>query len=84
METVEERGPKRTRSGNGKSKTQDDQFDLVQVFSATKAREREALGSKVTEWLEKNDVTIIDHIVTQSSDEAFHCFTITLFCKRRT
>jgi hypothetical protein len=52
----------------------------VKVFSATKARERAALGDDITAWLRKNDgVEIIDKIVTQSSDSEFHCLTITLF-----
>lgn len=55
----------------------------VKVFSATKAREREALGENVTAWIRDNsDVEIIDKIVTQSSDSEFHCLTITLFYRR--
>lgn len=54
-------------------------FDRIKVFSASKAREREALGDRVTEWLENNDVNVTKHEVTQSSDHAFHCLTITLF-----
>jgi len=56
------------------------QLTGVKVFSATKARERESLGEKATEWLrEHQDVEIIDKIVTQSSDSEFHCLTITIF-----
>jgi hypothetical protein len=54
----------------------------VKVFSATKARERGALGEDVTWWLKENpDAQIVDKIVTQSSDSEFHCLTITLFYK---
>ena len=55
------------------------QFTGVKVFSATKAQEREQLGEKVTDWLARNNVEIVDKIVTQSSDSEFHCLAITLF-----
>jgi len=57
-------------------------FDLVKVFSATKARERVALGERVTEWLaeQRGKVVVVDKVVSQSSDNEFHCLTITLFC----
>lgn len=52
----------------------------VKVFSATKAKEREALGDHVTRWLKLNpNVEVVDKIVTQSSDSEFHCLTITIF-----
>lgn len=55
-------------------------FDGVKVFSATKAKEREALGDRLTEWMGANpDKNIVDTIVTQSSDNEFHCLTITVF-----
>lgn len=55
-------------------------FNGVKVFSATMAQERDQLGEKITSWLaERPSVKIIDKIVTQSSDEAFHCLAITLF-----
>lgn len=56
-------------------------FDGMKVFSATKMAERENLGEKVTEWIrsQKGNITIVDKIVTQSSDSEFHCVTITLF-----
>lgn len=58
-------------------------FDGVKVFSATKAREREEISLRITEWLHKNrgKMTIVDKVVTQSSDSEFHCFTITIFYK---
>jgi hypothetical protein len=53
----------------------------VKVFTATKARDREALGDLVTNWLRNNpQAQVVDKIVTQSSDREFHCLTITLFC----
>ena len=57
-------------------------FDGVKVFSATKAREREELGDIITRWLQEHqDLTIVDHVVTQSSDNEFHCLTVTIFYK---
>ena len=55
-------------------------FNGVKVFSATMAQERDQLGEKITVWLrDRPNVKIVDKIVTQSSDEAFHCLAITLF-----
>ena len=55
-------------------------FNSVKVFSATMAHERERLGERITEWIEENpNCEIVDTIVTQSSDEAFHCLAITVF-----
>jgi hypothetical protein len=51
----------------------------VKVFTATKARDRQALGDNVTRWLSENpSVRILEKKVTQSSDAQFHCLTITL------
>ncbi len=55
-------------------------YNGVKLFSATMAQEREALGGRVTEWMRANpNCKIVDTMVTQSSDEAFHCLTITVF-----
>jgi hypothetical protein len=52
----------------------------VKVFTATKAKEREALGDVVTRWLADNPrARVVDKVVTQSSDSQFHCLSITLF-----
>jgi hypothetical protein len=52
----------------------------VKVFTATKAKEREALGDVITRWLADNPrARVTDKIVTQSSDSQFHCLSITLF-----
>lgn len=59
-------------------------FDGVKVFSATKAREREELGEIITKWLQDHsDYTVVDHVVTQSSDNEFHCLTVTIFFKHK-
>ena len=55
-------------------------FNGVKVFSATMAQDRDHLGEKITNWLKDHpNVKVVDKIVTQSSDEAFHCLAITLF-----
>ena len=55
-------------------------FDGVKVFSATKARDREMLGERMTEWLDRHpDINVVDTVVTQSSDREFHCLSITIF-----
>jgi hypothetical protein len=44
------------------------------------AQERENLGEKVTLWIREHpQCQVVDTIVTQSSDEAFHCLAITVF-----
>lgn len=60
--------------------TDRNRFNGVKVFSATMAQERDQLGEKITQWMEAHrNAKIVDKIVTQSSDEAFHCLAITLF-----
>jgi hypothetical protein len=55
-------------------------FTGAKVFSATKAREREDLGAKLTKWMKENpELTIVDKHITQSSDNEFHCLTIFVF-----
>jgi hypothetical protein len=55
-------------------------YNGVKVFSATKAREREMLGERITEWIESmGKIEIVDTTVTQSSDREFHCLTVTIF-----
>ena len=60
-------------------------YNGVKVFSATKARERENLGERITDWLDANlkRYDLVDTIVTQSSDREFHCLTITVFYKHK-
>ncbi len=61
------------------------QFTGVKVFSATKAKEREELGETVTRWMRSNaDLEVVDRVVTQSSDDEFHCLTIILFFRPKT
>ena len=58
-------------------------YDAVKTFTATKAQEREALGDRVTAWLDDNPgVSVLDTKVRQSSDHQFHCLTIAVFYRR--
>jgi PDZ domain-containing secreted protein len=56
------------------------QFSTVKVFSATLAREREQLGERIAAWLKQHpELTPVDKVITQSSDQEFHCLSVTLF-----
>ncbi|HEY0253484.1 MAG TPA: hypothetical protein VGC41_18245 [Kofleriaceae bacterium] len=64
---------------------QDVKFNGVKVFSATMVADRDQLGEKVTDWISHNaDKHVTDLVVTQSSDEAFHCIAITVFYHEET
>jgi hypothetical protein len=64
--------------------TNGDEFVGVKVFSATKAADRSSLGDRVTAWMgEHPEHEIVDKVVTQSSDRAFHCIAITLFWRAK-
>lgn len=55
-------------------------FNGVKIFSATMMGDREALGGRVTDWIRNNpECKVVEVFVTQSSDEAFHCITLTVF-----
>jgi len=56
------------------------EFNGVKVFSATMVADRDRLGDKVTAWIGENrQIDVREMVVTQSSDEAFHCLAITVF-----
>jgi folate-dependent tRNA-U54 methylase TrmFO/GidA len=56
----------------------------VKVFSTTLARDREQMGETITRWLaEHPGLEIVDREVRQSSDNEFHCLTITLFYREK-
>ena len=59
-------------------------YDAVKVFTATKAKEREALGEVMTAWLRRmeGEIEVVDTKVIQSSDQQFHCLTIVVFYTR--
>jgi hypothetical protein len=49
--------------------------------SATKSRSREQLGERVSTWLEAHPGgRLLKIAVLQTSDRAFHCISIVLFC----
>ena len=55
-------------------------FNGVKVFSATMVAQRGALGGVVTDWIQANpQLAIVDVVVSQSSDESFHCVAISVF-----
>jgi len=55
-------------------------FNGVKVFSATMVADRDQLGEKITAWMASHpQCRVTDVVVTQSSDEAFHCLAITVF-----
>lgn len=52
----------------------------VKVFSATKAKDREVLGERITAWMREHPQhEVVNRIVRQSSDREFHCLSITVF-----
>ena len=68
------------QDASGKEGVIMEKFTGVKVFSATLARDREALGDQVTKWLKENQhIDVVDRVVMQSSDREFHCLSIILF-----
>ena len=58
----------------------DVKFNGLKLFSATMVADRDQLGEKVTSWISSHPhCKPVEFVVTQSSDEAFHCLAITLF-----
>lgn len=68
-------------SGTGSIQFGDNrEFNGVKIFSATMLNEREHLGDKITDWIERNPrCQVREIVVTQSSDDAFHCIALTVF-----
>lgn len=55
-------------------------FRGVKVFSATLQQDREQLGARIMHWLAAHPrLRIVDKVVCQSSDDAFHCLTFVFF-----
>ena len=56
-----------------------DTINLVKVFSATKRRDREEVGNRVTAWLRDHpEVDVFRAIVALTSDREFHCYSLVL------
>jgi hypothetical protein len=69
-----------SQSGGSLTLRKDVLFNGVKVFSATMVADREQLGEKVTAWIAANpNKKVTDIVITQSSDEAFHCIALTVF-----
>lgn len=66
-------------------KVQLGKFDGVKVFAATMYQERAALSDRITNWLTANAPTleVVDIVMRQSSDAAYHCVTCVIFYRRR-
>jgi folate-dependent tRNA-U54 methylase TrmFO/GidA len=61
-----------------------ERYTGVKVFSTTLARDREVMGETITRWLAEHPaLEVVDKQVRQSSDQEFHCLTITLFYRER-
>lgn len=60
-------------------------FNGVKVFGATMLAQRQTLGEEVTAWLEtarrRPGFEIVDIVVRQSSDDAYHLIAIVIFFK---
>ena len=72
------------REGQMEKKSHESAFNGVKVFAATMMEPRQMLGEKVTQWIEearrtKPGFELVDIVVSQSSDEAFHCISMVLF-----
>jgi len=56
---------------------------VIKTFSATMAKDREALGDHVTSWLRLHDDVTVDEIRTlQSSDSEYHCLSVIIIGRR--
>jgi hypothetical protein len=59
-------------------------FTGCKVFSATLARDREAMSDTINRWLAQNPaLEVVDKEVLLSSDSQFHCLTLVFFTRER-
>ena len=59
-------------------------ISVFKVFSATKARDREDIGERVSAWIASNpDIEIKKTVVCLSSDSQFHCLSFVLIGTER-
>lgn len=60
-------------------------FSGVKVFSATLRETRDSLGETITAWIrERGDsIEIVDMVMRQSSDNAFHLVSCVVFYNER-
>jgi len=70
-------------SGTGLARIDANTVNVVKVFTATRAKDRELLGEAVTAWIAHNpDVRVLKTFVMLSSDSKFHCLSIVLLGER--
>ena len=70
-------------SGTGLAPVSANKVNVIKVFTATKARDRESLGEAVTAWIAHNpDVRVLKTFVMLSSDSQYHCLSIVLIGER--
>jgi hypothetical protein len=56
------------------------QFNGVKVFSGTTYTDRASLGDRVSNWMSTHpECSVVDVVVTQSSDDAYHCIAVSVF-----
>ena len=55
--------------------------ERVRIWRRLGAHDREELGELITRWLESQSgkIKLVDKVVTQSSDNEYHCVTVVLF-----
>ena len=76
-------GAREHGQGQGDAATQG-AINSFKVFSATKARDREVLGDRVTAWIAANPaIQVLRTVVSLSSDRGFHCLSLVLVCSDR-
>jgi len=62
-------------------RSMENRINMVKVFSVTKARDRQDLGERVTAWIQENpNVQVVNTVVSQSSDQSYHCLSMVLLC----
>ena len=69
--------------GTGLAPIDANKVNVVKVFTATRARDRESLGEAVTAWIAHDqDVRVLKTFVMLSSDSQYHCLSIVLIRAR--
>ena len=62
-------------------RSMENRINMVKVFSVTKARDRQDLGERITAWIQENpNVQVVNTVVSQSSDQSYHCLSMVLLC----
>ena len=73
-----------TAGGGASAWAAESPISVFKVFSATKARDREDLGERVSAWIASNpQLEVKKTVVSLSSDSQFHCLSFVLICAER-